>query len=433
MPARKRPVVEQDGWTAYVMPIKGGAWRFRLHDPDGNRVKEGRARTRDQAYNRARAEIAARTAPQPVVVATVGDLIDEHVEHLLAGADGVARSPATKKKILLRAGYVSDELRAMPAAEVGRSHVNAELMRLTTIMSTSSRSKDKPLGAQTRRDVVRLLKGAWDHADLSANPWASVRTTAGSSGRKVPKPLAPEDRSRLAAAILRASRGEGSGWRQRGGADVAGAQVRAAAWWAVALRVGLRAGELAGAGLDGLADDLSRLELTHGVVPYDPAEPDPDVVVVHGGLALVTRLKTDDSAAAVPIPTDLRPLLSAWLEVRRQWQQQAEPGVWQDHGRLFCTQRGRLVAPRNARRDLDRLVADAGIAAAVNPHRLRDTALTDLHESGADLRTIQAVARHSGPRMTAGYVRAAEDRAAAALESGSRLDTSPDEAPKGAG
>ena len=427
MPPRKRAVIEVDGWTAYVMPIKGGAWRYRLHDPDGNRVKEGRAGSRDQAYNRARAQIAERTAPTPVVVATVGDLVDSYVEHLLAGADGVQRAPATKKKIRLRAGYVSDELRAIPAAEVGRPHVNAELMRLTTIVSTSPRSKGKPLGPQTRRDVVRLLKGAWDHADLLPNPWAGVKTAAGASGRKVPKPLAPEDRSRLAAAILRASRGQGSGWRQRGGADVAGAQVRAAAWWAVALRVGLRAGELAGAPLDGLAEDLSRLELTHGVVPYDPAEPDPDAVVVHGGLAVVTRLKTDDSAAAVPVPTDLRPLLAAWLEVRQRWQQQAEPGVWDDHGRLFCTQRGRLVAPRNARRDLDRLVADAGITAKVNPHCLRDTALTDLHAAGADLRTIQAVARHSGPRMTAAYVRAAEDLAAAALEGGNRLDTAPDE------
>jgi integrase len=361
---------------------------------------------------RRRLHAADRAAAEAAAAPTVGMLLDRLVEHRATGADGIARTPGAVRSLRADASWVPAEIRLWRADTVTVAMAGDVARQL----ASTTTHRGRPLSARSRARTWGLLRAAWDLAGLASSPWRAV-TIHGGSPRKVAAPLRPGEQVAFRQAVLRAADGESTGWAPSGGhgatVDTAFEQLRAAALWWLIGRTGLRHAEALGLQEDELADDLAAVRVTHQVVPLRAGETDADVVVARGGYALVARTKTRESEAVVPIPTDARELLRAYMAAKRRARLAAT--LWRPDRTVFTTGVGGFLSPRNSRRDLDRLAKDAGIA-GLTPHRLRDTHLSSLHAAGADLRTIQAAARHASPRMTAAYVRAAEELTAEAAE-----------------
>lgn len=75
------------------------------------------------------------------------------------------------------------------------------------------------------------------------------------------------------------------------------------------------------------------------------------------------------------------------------------------HGQLIVNRDGEPYCRRGVYRLVGYLARDAGIKMRVTPHLLRHSAITNALESGASLRKVQDLARHSDPRTTMHYDR----------------------------
>lgn len=79
-------------------------------------------------------------------------------------------------------------------------------------------------------------------------------------------------------------------------------------------------------------------------------------------------------------------------------------------GPLFISEvTGERMTRQGAARALTRMRNRAGLTAEVHPHVLRATAITNGLREGAPVEQVQRMARHSDPRTTMRYYRAAED------------------------
>ncbi|MCA9505881.1 MAG: tyrosine recombinase XerC [Myxococcota bacterium] len=103
----------------------------------------------------------------------------------------------------------------------------------------------------------------------------------------------------------------------------------------------------------------------------------------------------------VPIPSEARKALAAWVEVRRH------PGLLREP--LFISLRSRReekprrLAAREARRILAERAVGANLDEHVHPHRLRHSYATHLLDMGADLREIQELLGHASLSTTQKY------------------------------
>lgn len=96
--------------------------------------------------------------------------------------------------------------------------------------------------------------------------------------------------------------------------------------------------------------------------------------------------------ARMPIPVPVLRALDAAADGRTQ-------------GRLILGRDGQPLCRRGVYRVVGRLARLAGIETRVTPHLLRHSAVTNALESGASLRKVQDLARHSDPRTTMQYDR----------------------------
>lgn len=78
-------------------------------------------------------------------------------------------------------------------------------------------------------------------------------------------------------------------------------------------------------------------------------------------------------------------------------------------GPLFLAEHGGVMTRQGAARVLTRLAYRSGLGRPVTPHMLRATAITNALADGIPLEVVQRMARHSDPRTTVRYNRAAED------------------------
>ena len=78
-------------------------------------------------------------------------------------------------------------------------------------------------------------------------------------------------------------------------------------------------------------------------------------------------------------------------------------------GPLFTGKHGGRMTRQGAQRALTRMANRAGIGKGVTPHQLRATAITSALRAGIPLDRVQRMARHSDPRTTVRYNRAADD------------------------
>jgi len=109
----------------------------------------------------------------------------------------------------------------------------------------------------------------------------------------------------------------------------------------------------------------------------------------------------------VPLPSEARAALAAYLEMRRPEGLLAQP--------LFTSVRVRRDGPRrlgvrDIRRILKTRALRAGIRERVHPHRLRHSYATHLLDMGADLREIQELLGHASLSTTEKYTAVSVDR-----------------------
>jgi integrase/recombinase XerC len=145
--------------------------------------------------------------------------------------------------------------------------------------------------------------------------------------------------------------------------------------------------------------DRALLELLYGTglrvseaVALDVAD-----VELRGGQVLVRHGKRGKQRV-VPLGRKAHAALSAWLRVRSQ----VEGPQAGAESALFLSTRGRRLPTGEARRIVRRAVLLAGTAPAT-PHALRHSYATHLLDSGADLRSIQALLGHESLSTTQRY------------------------------
>ena len=96
---------------------------------------------------------------------------------------------------------------------------------------------------------------------------------------------------------------------------------------------------------------------------------------------------------------------------------------WRSSGPVFVGRKGGPVVPDTIWRWTHQVAADAGLK--VTTHVLRHTSLAEANDRSGDLRTVQAIARHSRPETTSLYTRTTRARMAnvvALIDYGRRLD-----------
>ena len=123
---------------------------------------------------------------------------------------------------------------------------------------------------------------------------------------------------------------------------------------------------------------------------------------------------TDDRAAEVAIE-----VLRRRAERQRFDERAAEDGWRNPHGLVFTTPIGTPIDPRNFGHAVETLT-ERVIGRKVNPHALRHTAATLLHEAGVSMKVAQAILGHTTSEMTSNiYTHVLDeqhDRAAAAID-----------------
>ncbi|WP_082853972.1 MULTISPECIES: tyrosine-type recombinase/integrase [Nocardia] len=157
------------------------------------------------------------------------------------------------------------------------------------------------------------------------------------------------------------------------------------ALWSVALAVGLRRGEALGL-------RWTDVDLIRGTLNLEQA------LYRVGGELGIHALKTDSSAASIPLPSKLVEIL-----VRHKREQFADKELREANklGLVFTSTRGTPLEPRNVNRVFADLVKKAGVR-PIRLHDLRHSCATLLFTMGVDAATVQRILRHSSITVTTG-------------------------------
>lgn len=155
----------------------------------------------------------------------------------------------------------------------------------------------------------------------------------------------------------------------------------------LAVRIGLRRGELLGL-------RWSDVDLYEGVLTVRQA------LQRVGGELLLVPPKTQRSARRVALPSECVTALRA-QRAQQIADRKTAGDAWKGtaHGLVFTTRNGTPIEPRNLNRSFEILSVRAKIR-KVRFHDLRHTCASLLHEQGADARMIMEVLGHSSIRVT---------------------------------
>jgi integrase len=164
------------------------------------------------------------------------------------------------------------------------------------------------------------------------------------------------------------------------------------ALWAVALAIGLRRGEALGL-------RWADVDLAEGRVHITKA-------LSRVGTDLALRdVKTDSSAATVPLPDELVTILR-----KHRRDQLADTRIAQGNklGLVFTTKNGTPLEPRNINRAFETVCRRAEVR-PIRLHDLRHSCATLLFAMGVEAATVQRILRHSSISVTTGtYVEVIE-------------------------
>lgn len=167
---------------------------------------------------------------------------------------------------------------------------------------------------------------------------------------------------------------------------------RLAALYHVALRLGLRRGELLGLRWADLDWASGTLAITQQVIDQ------PDAAGIRR-TTITPYLKTSSSRRTLPLtPTMLQRLRTHWGQ--QQTERELLGVEWREHGLIFPSERGTPLQPNNlSAKHFKRLLLRAGLPTNIRFHDLRHTALSDLAAYG-EAKTVQALAGHASITTT---------------------------------
>ncbi|MEV6947327.1 tyrosine-type recombinase/integrase [Streptomyces sp. NPDC051172] len=228
---------------------------------------------------------------------------------------------------------------------------------------------EKRLSPLTVTYVHAVLKSALEHAvredELPRNVARNVKTTAPRPRRF--QPLTASE----ARQLLQAANGD-----------------RLHALYELALRTGLRKGELLG-------------------LHWEDLDLDSGTATIHRSLQrtrsqglTVLHTKTLASERRIALPTQCLSSLKIHQE-EQQEERQAAGTSWADNGLIFTTPKGRPLDPGNLTRRFRRLLHSAGLR-TIRFHDLRHSTATLLLEQGVDLVVIKELLGHAHIGVTAG-------------------------------
>lgn len=160
------------------------------------------------------------------------------------------------------------------------------------------------------------------------------------------------------------------------------------ALYELALRTGLRKGELLGLHWEDLDLDGGTASV-HRSLQRTPT----------GGL-IILHTKTRASERRIALPTECINSLKIHQE-RQQEERQAAGTSWTDNGLVFTTPTGRPLDPTNLTRRFRRLLYGAQLR-TIRFHDLRHSTATLLLEQGVDLVVIKELLGHARIGVTAG-------------------------------
>jgi integrase len=170
----------------------------------------------------------------------------------------------------------------------------------------------------------------------------------------------------------------------------------------LALRLGLRRGELLGLRWKDIDFDTQVLRIRQQVIRLD-------------NQILVTTPKTESSRRDIPFPNDIADLLRA--------QRQKLGALAHVRDLVFPNAEGEYRQPNGIDQHFRRVCARLGLK-GVTFHSLRKTAITNWRRNGVDLEVASALVGHKGIKVTGEvYSDAQMDRKRAAVEKGRKSES----------
>jgi integrase len=243
------------------------------------------------------------------------------------------------------------------------------------IVQPHQRHNDRTLDPYSIRNAFALLRMAFNMAIpklITINPCKGVKLPAPDDEEI--RPLTPEQVGTLLAYLDRLVHDKATGWQR---------PHRNAALYHVAIRCGLREGEIIG--LRWTDIDLKRRELR-----------------VAGQIQKGTRRKTksgDRGRRTIPLSLDLVDVLE-WHR-RNQIEERAIAGEnWNAAGLVFCSENGTPINPSNLNHQFDRFLRHAELP-DLRFHHLRHTYAALNIAAGVDLYTLSRRMGHSSITVTA--------------------------------
>ena len=338
-----------------------GRWRGAVslgYGPDGKRVRRKvSGRTKQDVKDRLtelHGDIQAGIQ-RPAGRYTVSHAVEDWLRE---GLDGRAEKTVRVNRDVLQP--VVHSVGHVALRDLTTRHVRRVLTEIAAMHSSRT-------VVLTHNALERAIRHAEANDYVRRNVAALVRPPTGQPGRPSKSLTAQQ-----AAALLAAAEGS-----------------RLGAYVVLCLLAGVR------------TEEARALTWDHVDLNGDPAvnPPVPPHVAVWRSVRAHGDTKTQKSRRTLALPE------RAVEALREHWKRQAEQRllagqIWQDHGLVFCTTTGTLLAAGNVRRTFKKLTMTAGLGEDWTPRELRTSFVSLMSNSGVLVEEIARLVGHSSSRTT---------------------------------
>lgn len=332
-------------------------------------------RKRKSFYGKSRAEVAAklndalaarrRGAPVPNGRRTVSQHMSAWLETIRPPAVNI--STWTNYELIVRL-HIEPAIGKIPLAKLSHEHVAAFLNERAHAADVGREKTGLSITSIRHiRTVLRQALGLAIKDNLTALNAASL-VKLPKSRRPAINPL-NEEQTR---ALLATAKG-----------------TRLEALLVVALRLGLRRGEILGL-------EWRHIDLDKGTLTVERS-----VRRVKGQQLAPGPLKTEESHRTIPLPDEVAKALRHHHAVEQAKARLRAGAMWCDRGLVFPNTIGNHLEPRLVNSIFDKLIKKAGLPETTRFHDCRHTCFVTLLENGVDLYQVSKLAGHSSIAITA--------------------------------